>query len=61
LPAENTTYLGRSLFSDYLLGVEMAGLLLLVAVVGAIAIAQQKIDTKKTGAPTSTMSSGGKR
>jgi NADH:ubiquinone oxidoreductase subunit 6 (subunit J) len=41
LPAENSTYLGRSLFTDYLLPVELGGLLLLVAVVGAIAIAQR--------------------
>ena len=38
LPAENTAYLGRSLFTDYLLPVELAGTLLLVATVGAIAI-----------------------
>jgi NADH-quinone oxidoreductase subunit J len=42
LPAENTAHLGRSLFSDYLLAVEVAGLLLLVAAVGAIAIAQRR-------------------
>jgi NADH:ubiquinone oxidoreductase subunit 6 (subunit J) len=39
LPAENTRALGRSLFSDYLLAVELAGTLLLVATIGAIAIA----------------------
>jgi hypothetical protein len=42
LPAENTAYLGRSLFGDYMLAVELAGLLLLVATVGAIAIAQRR-------------------
>jgi len=41
LPAENSAYLGRSLFTDYLLPVELGGLLLLVAVVGSIAIAQR--------------------
>jgi NADH:ubiquinone oxidoreductase subunit 6 (subunit J) len=41
LPADNATYLGRSLFTDYLLAVELGGLLLLVAVVGAIAIAHR--------------------
>lgn len=41
LPAENSAYLGRSLFTDYLLPVELGGFLLLVAVVGAIAIAQR--------------------
>ena len=33
--------LGRSLFSDYLWGVELAGTLLLVSVMGAIAVAQR--------------------
>jgi NADH:ubiquinone oxidoreductase subunit 6 (subunit J) len=42
LPAENTAYLGRSLFTDYLLAVELGGTLLLVATVGAIAIAHQR-------------------
>jgi NADH-quinone oxidoreductase subunit J len=39
MPAENVASLGRSLFSDYLLPVELAGTLLLVAAIGAIAIA----------------------
>jgi len=42
VPAENSAYLGRSLFTDYLLPVELGGLLLLVATVGAIAIAQRR-------------------
>jgi NADH:ubiquinone oxidoreductase subunit 6 (subunit J) len=41
LPAENASALGRTLFSDYLLAVEIAGTLLLIATVGAIAIAQR--------------------
>jgi NADH-quinone oxidoreductase subunit J len=39
MPADNAAYLGRSLFSDFLLPVELSGLLLLAATVGAIAIA----------------------
>jgi NADH-quinone oxidoreductase subunit J len=39
MPADNAAYLGRSLFSDFLLPVELGGMLLLVATVGAIAIA----------------------
>jgi NADH-quinone oxidoreductase subunit J len=39
MPADNAAYLGRSLFGDYLLAVELGGALLLVATVGAIAIA----------------------
>jgi NADH:ubiquinone oxidoreductase subunit 6 (subunit J) len=39
MPAENTAYLGRALFTDNLLAVELGGTLLLVATIGAIAIA----------------------
>jgi NADH:ubiquinone oxidoreductase subunit 6 (subunit J) len=42
MPAENTAYLGRSLFTDYLLAVELGGTLLLVATIGAIAIAYRR-------------------
>jgi NADH:ubiquinone oxidoreductase subunit 6 (subunit J) len=42
MPADNLTMLGRSLFTDYLLAVELAGTLLLVATVGAIAIAMRR-------------------
>lgn len=38
MPADNAAYLGRSLFSDFLLPVELGGALLLVATVGSIAI-----------------------
>jgi hypothetical protein len=41
LPAENASYLGRSLFTDYLLPVELSGFLLLVAIIGPIAIAHR--------------------
>ena len=41
LPAGNVAALGRVLFSDYLLAVELAGTLLLVATIGTIAIAQR--------------------
>jgi NADH-quinone oxidoreductase subunit J len=41
LPHDNAAYLGRSLFTDYLLPVEIGGVLLLVATVGAIAIAHR--------------------
>lgn len=42
MPAENSAYLGRALFSDFLLPVELGGTLLLVATVGAIAIAYRR-------------------
>jgi NADH:ubiquinone oxidoreductase subunit 6 (subunit J) len=49
LPAENTTYLGRSLFTDYLLAVELGGTLLLVATIGAIAIASRRAPLARRG------------
>ncbi|OAI47453.1 hypothetical protein AYO44_09475 [Planctomycetaceae bacterium SCGC AG-212-F19] len=42
LPAANTAHLGQSLFTDYLLAVELGGTLLLVATIGAIAIASRR-------------------
>ena len=42
LPARNVGNLGLMLYADHLLAVELAGTLLLVATVGAVAIAQKK-------------------
>jgi NADH-quinone oxidoreductase subunit J len=42
LPARNVGNLGYLLYTDHLLAVELAGTLLLVATIGAIAIAQRK-------------------
>jgi NADH-quinone oxidoreductase subunit J len=42
LPAQNVAGLGKALFSDYLLAVELAGTLLLIATIGAIAIAGRR-------------------
>lgn len=42
LPAQNVAAIGKSLFSDYLVPVELAGVLLLVATIGAIAIAGRR-------------------
>ncbi len=44
LPAENVAHLGKVLFSEYLLAVELAGLLLLVAAIGAIAITGRRAE-----------------
>lgn len=41
-PAHNVAALGRTLFTDYFLAVELGGTLLLVATVGAIAIAGRR-------------------
>jgi NADH:ubiquinone oxidoreductase subunit 6 (subunit J) len=48
MPAENSAYLGRSLFTDYLLPVELGGTLLMVAAVGAIAIAHRRVTQGRT-------------
>jgi NADH-quinone oxidoreductase subunit J len=48
LPAQNAGYLGRSLFTDYLLPVELAGTLLLVATIGAVAIGQRRENKERT-------------
>jgi NADH:ubiquinone oxidoreductase subunit 6 (subunit J) len=42
MPADNVGALGRALFTDYLVPVELGGTLLLVATVGAIAIANRR-------------------
>jgi len=42
LPARNVSAIGYALYSEHLLAVEMAGTLLLVATIGAVAIAQRK-------------------
>ncbi len=47
LSGDNVAGLGRTLFSDYLLAVEIAGTLLLVATVGAIAIAHRPVATRR--------------
>ncbi len=44
LPARNVAALGTSLFTDYLVAVELAGVLLLVATIGAIAIANRRAE-----------------
>jgi NADH:ubiquinone oxidoreductase subunit 6 (subunit J) len=42
--AENVAPLGRALFTDYLLAVELGGTLLLAATIGAIAIASRRLE-----------------
>ncbi|MCI0703209.1 MAG: NADH-quinone oxidoreductase subunit J, partial [Planctomycetia bacterium] len=42
LPARNVSNIGFVLYSDHLLAVELAGTLLLVATIGAVAVAQRK-------------------
>ena len=42
LPADNVRNLGLVLYSEHLLAIELAGTLLLVATIGAVAVAQRK-------------------
>lgn len=44
LPAGNVAAIGKTLFTDYLIAVELAATLLLVATIGAIAIANRKTE-----------------
>jgi NADH-quinone oxidoreductase subunit J len=44
LPAQNVAYLGQTLFATYLIPVELAGTLLLIATVGAIAITGRRAE-----------------
>jgi NADH:ubiquinone oxidoreductase subunit 6 (subunit J) len=44
LPAANVGYLGRLLFTEYLVAVELGGTLLLVATIGAIAITSRRTE-----------------
>lgn len=46
LPAGNVAALGTTLFSDYLLAVELGGVLLLVATIGAIAITHRRTEAR---------------
>lgn len=50
LPARNVANLGTVLYSEHLLAVEMAGTLLLVATVGAVAIAGRRREEKEVPA-----------
>lgn len=50
-PGGNTLEVGQSMFGDYIVVVELAGVLLLVAMVGAIAIAKKSVPVLQVGPP----------
>jgi NADH:ubiquinone oxidoreductase subunit 6 (subunit J) len=52
LPARNVANLGYVLYSEHLLAIELAGILLLVATIGAVAISHRKPERSSTNAPT---------
>ena len=47
LPAANVAYLGRALFTEYLLAVELGGTLLLTATIGTILIVSRRPEGKR--------------
>jgi NADH-quinone oxidoreductase subunit J len=47
----NTLEVGKRMFSQYTVVVELAGLLLLIAMVGAIAISRKRVPVEEGGAP----------
>ncbi|HRX85182.1 MAG TPA: NADH-quinone oxidoreductase subunit J [Phycisphaerae bacterium] len=47
----NTLAVGQSMFDDYVVVVQLAGLLLLVAMVGAIAVSRKQIPVEEVGPP----------
>ncbi len=52
LPARNVANLGYVLYSEHLLAIELAGVLLLVATIGAVAISHRKPERSSTNSPT---------
>jgi NADH-quinone oxidoreductase subunit J len=47
MPAGNVAFLGRALFTDYLLAVELGGTLLLAATIGTILITSRRPEAKR--------------
>jgi NADH-quinone oxidoreductase subunit J len=50
-PAGNTLMVGQRMFGQYVVVVQLAGLLLLVALVGAIAVSRKQVPVEETGPP----------
>lgn len=57
---DNTTAVGRAMFGKFIVAIELAGVLLLVAMVGAIALAKKRIPVHETGPPAPTPGSIGR-
>jgi NADH-quinone oxidoreductase subunit J len=49
LAVGNTMAVGRAMFGDYVVVVQLAGLLLLVAMVGAIAVSRKRVPAERVG------------
>jgi NADH:ubiquinone oxidoreductase subunit 6 (subunit J) len=51
-PVTNTERVGLDLFRSHMLGLELAGVILLVSLVGAVVIARQKVNLMEADADT---------
>lgn len=49
-PGDNTSQIGRKMLTDYVVSLEVAGVLLLIAMVGAIAMSKKRVPTLETAA-----------
>ena len=58
---DNTLNVGRRMFSKYVVAIELAGILLLVAMIGAIAIARKRVPTERSGPLPSPIGQVGRR
>ena len=59
-PVGNTLAVGRRLFGPYVVGVELAGVLLLIAMVGAIALARKRTPVEDAGPPPAPLGEVGR-
>ena len=51
LPAGNTAAVGATLLSRYMIPLEIAGVLLLIGMVGAVAVARKHVPPTEAGVP----------
>ena len=50
-PTDNTSQVGRTMLTQYVVSLEIAGVLLLVAMVGAIAVSKKRVPTDEHAPP----------
>ena len=51
VPADNTSQVGRTMLTQYVVSLEIAGVLLLVAMIGAIAVSKKRVPTDEAAPP----------
>lgn len=57
----NTTAIGQAIMTKYVVALEVAGLLLLISMVGAIAMSRQKVPTEGTPTPQPPLGQAGRQ